>query len=81
VPRQRHWNINTTLDETIPEPLTRHSLVKRHIHLQRRTGIGLTVLHLGMVGPSVIDIPSDAADPASPPFKLRDNDDPHAVFV
>ena len=32
-------------------------------------------LHFGLVGPRIIDIPSDAADPGSPPYKLRDNDD------
>ncbi len=30
-------------------------------------------LHFGLVGPKVIDIPSDAADPGAPPYKLRDN--------
>jgi len=30
-------------------------------------------LHLGLVGPRVIDIPSDATDPGTPPYKLRDN--------
>jgi carboxypeptidase C (cathepsin A) len=30
-------------------------------------------LHFGLVGPKVIDIPSDAADPGGPPYKLRDN--------
>jgi carboxypeptidase C (cathepsin A) len=30
-------------------------------------------LHLGMVGPKLIDIPSDASDPGGPPYKLRDN--------
>src|SRR5258708_170348 len=32
-------------------------------------------LHFGLVGPRIIDIPSDAADPGSPPYKLPDNDD------
>lgn len=35
-------------------------------------------LHLGMVGPKVIDIPSDATDPGAPPYKLRDN--PVTIF-
>ncbi len=30
-------------------------------------------LHLGVVGPKLIDIPSDATDPGAPPYKLRDN--------
>lgn len=30
-------------------------------------------LHFGMVGPKLIDIPSDASDPGAPPYKLRDN--------
>jgi len=30
-------------------------------------------LHFGLVGPRVVDIPSDAADPGGPPYKLRDN--------
>jgi len=30
-------------------------------------------LHLGLVGPKLIDIPSDATDPGGPPYKLRDN--------
>jgi len=30
-------------------------------------------LHFGLVGPKVIDIPSDATDPGGPPYKLRDN--------
>src|SRR5438067_6593977 len=30
-------------------------------------------LHLGLVGPKLIDIPSDASDPGAPPYKLRDN--------
>lgn len=30
-------------------------------------------LHFGLVGPKLIDIPSDAATPAGPPFRLRDN--------
>ena len=35
-------------------------------------------LHFGMVGPKVIDIPSDAQDPGAPPYKLRDN--PTTIF-
>lgn len=35
-------------------------------------------LHLGLVGPKVIDIPSDAADPGSPPYGLKDN--PHTLL-
>ncbi len=30
-------------------------------------------LHLGVVGPKLIDIPSDATDPGAPPYKLREN--------
>lgn len=30
-------------------------------------------LHLGMVGPRRIDIPSDASGPGAPPYKLKDN--------
>jgi carboxypeptidase C (cathepsin A) len=30
-------------------------------------------LHLGLVGPKLIDIPSDASDPGAPPYGLRDN--------
>jgi carboxypeptidase C (cathepsin A) len=30
-------------------------------------------LHLGLVGPKLIDIPSDASDPGGPPYRLRDN--------
>jgi carboxypeptidase C (cathepsin A) len=30
-------------------------------------------LHLGLVGPRLIDIPSDASDPGGPPYHLRDN--------
>ncbi|HKS21915.1 MAG TPA: peptidase S10 [Thermoanaerobaculia bacterium] len=30
-------------------------------------------LHFGLVGPRVVDIPSDAKDPGAPPYKLRDN--------
>jgi len=30
-------------------------------------------LHMGMVGPKIIDIPSDASDPGAPPYTLRDN--------
>ena len=35
-------------------------------------------LHFGLVGPKVIDIPSDATDPGAPPYKLRDN--PASIF-
>jgi len=35
-------------------------------------------LHFGLVGPKVIDIPSDAQDPGAPPYKLRDN--PSSIF-
>ncbi|HEY2828601.1 MAG TPA: peptidase S10, partial [Thermoanaerobaculia bacterium] len=35
-------------------------------------------LHFGLVGPKVIDIPSDATDPGAPPYKLRDN--PVTIF-
>src|ERR1051325_6934420 len=30
-------------------------------------------LHFGLVGPKLIDIPSDASDPGGPPYKLKDN--------
>jgi carboxypeptidase C (cathepsin A) len=30
-------------------------------------------LHFGLVGPRLIDIPSDASDPGAPPYKLKDN--------
>ncbi len=30
-------------------------------------------LHFGLVGPKLIDIPSDATDPGPPPYQLRDN--------
>jgi carboxypeptidase C (cathepsin A) len=30
-------------------------------------------LHFGLVGPKIIDIPSDATDPGGPPYKLHDN--------
>lgn len=30
-------------------------------------------LHMGLVGPRIIDMPSDASDPGSPPYRLRDN--------
>jgi carboxypeptidase C (cathepsin A) len=30
-------------------------------------------LHFGVIGPKIIDIPSDASDPGAPPYKLRDN--------
>src|SRR5436305_4794368 len=36
-------------------------------------GSASVFLHLGLVGPRVLDIPSDAADPGAPPYKLRDN--------
>jgi carboxypeptidase C (cathepsin A) len=35
-------------------------------------------LHFGLVGPRVIDIPSDASDPGAPPYRLRDN--PTSIF-
>jgi len=35
-------------------------------------------LHFGLVGPKLIDIPSDAQDPGAPPYKLRDN--PSTIF-
>jgi carboxypeptidase C (cathepsin A) len=35
-------------------------------------------LHLGLVGPRIIDVPSDASSPAGPPYKLRDN--PHTLL-
>ncbi len=35
-------------------------------------------LHFGLVGPKLIDIPSDAQDPGAPPYKLRDN--PGSIF-
>jgi carboxypeptidase C (cathepsin A) len=35
-------------------------------------------LHFGLVGPKLIDIPSDAQDPGAPPYKLRDN--PATIF-
>jgi carboxypeptidase C (cathepsin A) len=35
-------------------------------------------LHFGLVGPKLIDIPSDASDPGAPPYKLRDN--PSTIF-
>jgi carboxypeptidase C (cathepsin A) len=35
-------------------------------------------LHFGVVGPRLIDIPSDAQDPGAPPYKLRDN--PNTIF-
>lgn len=35
-------------------------------------------LHLGLVGPKVIDIPSDASDPGSAPYTLKDN--PHSLL-
>ncbi len=30
-------------------------------------------LHMGLVGPKIIDMPSDATDPGSPPYQIRDN--------
>jgi carboxypeptidase C (cathepsin A) len=30
-------------------------------------------LHLGLVGPKRVDLPSDASDPGAPPYRLRDN--------
>ena len=30
-------------------------------------------LHFGLVGPRIIDVPSDASSPAGPPYKVRDN--------
>ncbi|HEV8239998.1 MAG TPA: peptidase S10, partial [Thermoanaerobaculia bacterium] len=30
-------------------------------------------LHFGLVGPRLIDLPSDASDPGGPPYKLKDN--------
>jgi len=30
-------------------------------------------LHFGLVGPRIVDIPSDASDPGAPPYKLREN--------
>lgn len=30
-------------------------------------------LHFGLVGPRLIDIPSDASDPGVPPYRLKDN--------
>jgi carboxypeptidase C (cathepsin A) len=35
-------------------------------------------LHFGLVGPRVIDIPSDAQDPGAPPYRMRDN--PSTIF-
>ncbi|MCE1204917.1 MAG: hypothetical protein LWW79_09975 [Holophagaceae bacterium] len=35
-------------------------------------------LHFGLVGPRLVDIPSDAQDPGAPPYKLRDN--PATIF-
>lgn len=31
-------------------------------------------LHFGLVGPKIVDIPSDAQDPGAPPYRLRDNE-------
>lgn len=36
-------------------------------------GSASVFLHFGLVGPKLIDIPSDASDPGGPPYKLRDN--------
>jgi carboxypeptidase C (cathepsin A) len=36
-------------------------------------GSASVFLHFGLVGPKLIDIPSDASDPGAPPYKLRDN--------
>ncbi|MGE5232774.1 MAG: S10 family peptidase [Acidobacteriota bacterium] len=36
-------------------------------------GSGSVWLHLGLVGPQRIDIPSDAQDPGAPPYRLKDN--------
>jgi carboxypeptidase C (cathepsin A) len=36
-------------------------------------GSGSVWLHFGLVGPKLIDIPSDAQDPGAPPYRLRDN--------
>jgi len=36
-------------------------------------GSASVFLHFGLVGPKIIDIPSDATDPGAPPYKLRDN--------
>ncbi len=41
-------------------------------------GSASVFLHFGLVGPKVIDIPSDAQDPGAPPYKLRDN--PSTIF-
>jgi len=41
-------------------------------------GSASVFLHFGVVGPKVIDIPSDAQDPGAPPYKLRDN--PSTIF-
>ncbi len=30
-------------------------------------------LHFGLVGPKLVDLPSDASDPGVPPYRLRDN--------
>ena len=30
-------------------------------------------LHMGLVGPRIIEMPSDASDPGNPPYHLRDN--------
>ena len=30
-------------------------------------------LHFGLVGPRLVDVPSDAGDPGAPPYRLRDN--------
>jgi carboxypeptidase C (cathepsin A) len=36
-------------------------------------GSGSVWLHFGLVGPRLIDIPSDARGPGAPPYRLRDN--------
>ena len=30
-------------------------------------------LHFGLVGPKLVDLPSDASDPGAPPYRLREN--------
>ncbi len=30
-------------------------------------------LHFGLVGPRLVDLPSDASDPGAPPYRLKDN--------
>jgi carboxypeptidase C (cathepsin A) len=36
-------------------------------------GSGSVWLHFGLVGPQLVDIPSDATSPGAPPFRLKDN--------